>query len=298
MPFMTWVKTPNGYKPVEITDEEMVAENARRRGKRAEIWLDEANEMVKREKEKKMEFDKSRVYTSLNADELKQGDKVITALCMADLRALVESNAEPSVIEVIQDETNTYRFTCNRQNKDMANWRYDVPLAYLIARAENCTNCGKHEDCGFVQNQSRFANLNRCEDWKPKTKPKADEICINCEHYSTGYCNKYYKSTRYDNTCPDFLLDKPKTEPQYRPFRDTDELIKVWDAKIGTLNWGTNGDLTMPHIWVREKGCNKSADLITCYGSKGITVRGEGMYFDTLFTMFEFLDGTPCGVKE
>ena len=37
MPFMTWVKTPDGYKPVEITDEEMVAQNTVKRAEREKM---------------------------------------------------------------------------------------------------------------------------------------------------------------------------------------------------------------------------------------------------------------------
>jgi len=51
MPFMRWVKTPDGYKPVEMTDEEVKAQNFMAKRKNAEIWLDEASEMEKREKE-------------------------------------------------------------------------------------------------------------------------------------------------------------------------------------------------------------------------------------------------------
>ena len=87
-----------------------------------------------------MEFDRSRVYGAVNADELKAGDKVITARCMADLKIYVEADAKPNIIELIQDETNTDRFTCKHYG---SNKTYDSPLAYLVERKENCTNCGR-----------------------------------------------------------------------------------------------------------------------------------------------------------
>lgn len=59
MPFMKWEKTSDGYKPIEITDEEMFAENARRRGKRAEVWLDEANEMGSERRRRKWNLTKA-----------------------------------------------------------------------------------------------------------------------------------------------------------------------------------------------------------------------------------------------
>lgn len=236
-----------------------------------------------------MEFTKEHVYTALNADELKPGDKVITARCMADLKTWVEADAEPNVIELIQDETNTNRFTCKCFG---SNKTYDTPLAYLVERKENCTNCGAIYTCAFQVRE--YPELEKCKNWKPKTEQKAEqkEMCLNCKSYNK--VNDFRDCTLVNNptgACPHY-----EAEPHYRPFKDTDELIKVWSNKCPAHNHRDRG-LTMPLIWVREKGCEKSADLITCYGSKGITVRGKGMYFDTLFTMFEFLDGTPCGVE-
>lgn len=203
-----------------------------------------------------MEFCKDRVFTALNADELRAGDKVIVGDILANIKENVKQGKFIRPLYMVEDECNSCRFVIKDDDYDLNRETINFALAYLVERKENCTNCGEYEDCGFVQNQSRFANLNRCEYWKPKTEQKA--------------------------------------EKHYRPFRDTDELLKVWEKKAG--EWGDT--LWMPYIWVREKGCEKSAGLITCYGSKGITVRGKGMYFDTLFTMFEFLDGSPCGVEE
>ena len=59
-----------------------------------------------------MKFNKAMVYTAVNADELSAGDKVIVADNMADLKIVVEADAKPTIIELIQDETNTNRFTC------------------------------------------------------------------------------------------------------------------------------------------------------------------------------------------
>lgn len=253
-------------------------------------------------KDRKMEFDKSRIYSAVNADELHAGDKVIVSYNLYGLKEQVKMFTESAidVIEVIQDEDYFNRFKVKHGES--------FPLAYLVERKENCTNCAGRITC--IIQKPKHPELTKCcnykhyecSEYEPKAEPKASEICINCEYYSTGYCNKHDKPTRYDNICSDFLLYKPKTEQKaekkYRPFKDTDELIKVWCEKTPKIYDKDDEKLFMPYIWVREKGCNKSADLITCYGSKGITVRGEGMYFDTLFTMFEFLDGSPCGVEE
>ena len=46
-----------------------------------------------------MTFDKSRVYTALNAEELKEGSKIIGADNLADLRNQVERGADTLVLE-------------------------------------------------------------------------------------------------------------------------------------------------------------------------------------------------------
>ena len=161
-------------------------------------------------------------------------------------------------IDTILDEGETYRFTTKEGEK----WL----MVLLVERKENCTNCG-----------GRFTCI--------RQKPEHPELtkCCNYKHYE---CSEYKPKT------------SRKPRRRYRPFKNIDELVKVWVEKTKPYRVDTRiPPLIMPLIWVREKGCEKSADLITCYGSKGITVRGKGMYFDTLFAMFEFLDGSPCGVE-
>jgi len=75
-----------------------------------------------------MEFDKSRVYTAVNADELKVGSQVICADDLADLRMRVESNNFDSKSLVdINNESSLYRFVTQED-------RY--ALAYLVSEPE------------------------------------------------------------------------------------------------------------------------------------------------------------------
>ena len=189
-----------------------------------------------------MEFDKSRVYTSLNADELKAGDKVIVANTLKDLKSAVDTALYVYELTDILTESSEDRFFANDRC---------YLLAYLVEIRENCTNCG----------------------------------CVHC-----WYREKHGIDEQRLHTCSRRIEPKTeqKAEKHYRPFRDTDELIKVWDAKIGTPKWGTDGDLTMPLIWVRNKS-NKKPWLINEFGKR---------ILDYLFTNCEFLDGSPCGVEE
>ena len=70
-----------------------------------------------------MEFDKSRVYTALNADELKVGSMVILADNLESLKMQVETNALPQRLNSISHTGFSLRF--------VGNTNYN--LAYLIA---------------------------------------------------------------------------------------------------------------------------------------------------------------------
>ena len=202
-----------------------------------------------------MEFDKSRVYTALNADELKPGDKVIVADDLSTLKEKVKKGEDIETIREIYSEDCQERFDVEI--------RYT--LAYLVERKKNCTNCS--HSC---------KSINSCLRYEPKTEQKAETP----ELISLG--NGQYAERKH---C--------------RPFKNTDELIKVWDAKIGTPKWGTDGDLTMPHIWVRRKEANSKGQLITEFGDElHVSMGKEGYNMFDLFLLFTFLDGSVCGVEE
>jgi len=75
-----------------------------------------------------MKFDKSRVYTAVNADELRVGSKCIFADSLATLKACVETeNPRIRILEEVEKENYTNRFIWN----DTYNCYY-MNLAYLI----------------------------------------------------------------------------------------------------------------------------------------------------------------------
>ena len=73
-----------------------------------------------------MTFDKSRVYTALNADELKVGSKVYVSDSMYYLKKCVEDNLESCILTEVLLEKEAKRFCIN----DMINEQWQ--LAYLI----------------------------------------------------------------------------------------------------------------------------------------------------------------------
>lgn len=74
-----------------------------------------------------MEFDKSRVYTALNADELKVGSKVIVADSMFNLRQHVDEDKYIEVLDDIEPDDVIKRFVI-----DNVRWN----LAYLVSEPE------------------------------------------------------------------------------------------------------------------------------------------------------------------
>lgn len=117
-----------------------------------------------------MEFKKENAYSAINADELKPGDKVICANDMGHLRHYVTSNGAVLELQSILDENEGSRFVAGTG-------RVSFRLAYLIERAENCTNC---EGCiSYIKPDKAFG----CEDWKPKTENKHDSPRAKCSSW-------------------------------------------------------------------------------------------------------------------
>ena len=72
-----------------------------------------------------MEFDKSRVYTAVNADELKVGSKVYVSDNIYYLRECIEDNFESCILTRVMSEKEPKRFCIDKSNEK---WQ----LAYLI----------------------------------------------------------------------------------------------------------------------------------------------------------------------
>lgn len=114
--------------------------------------------------------------------------------------------------------------------------------------------------------------------------------CSNC--LMNEVCSEKVKELYNDAPCPYF-----KTEKKYRPFRDTDELIKVWCNKCPAHNHRERG-LTMPLIWVRHKEVGSKSLITDFVDDVAVIVGTEGNGLQELFYKYTFLDGSPCGVEE
>lgn len=78
-----------------------------------------------------MEFDKSRVYTALNADELKPGSKVVCAFSITDLKKRIDEGEQITEVHRILNEDVEQRI-----NVYYGDAYLNYPLAYLISEPE------------------------------------------------------------------------------------------------------------------------------------------------------------------
>lgn len=257
-----------------------------------------------------MKFDKSRCYSALNADELRAGDKVIVANTLKDLKSAVDIALYVYELTDILTESSEDRFFVNDRC---------YLLAYLVEIRENCTNCGCvhcwYREKHGIDEQRLHTCSRRIE---PKTQQKVEKDCDNCGQRCDGYgkgevCSQWIpkaeKHTDY-NHCEEarkaYVCAMTNVCPNkhYRPFKDTDELIKVWDAKYRYAYGLERIDrgLDMPHIWVRHKGdATDRGHLIVSFSNNGCSVIDVDdirvMLWEMLFGEWEFLDGSPCGVE-
>lgn len=107
-----------------------------------------------------MEFDKSKVYTALNADELKVGSEVICASCLANLKEYVadyfnEGIKNTCIITSILDDTYGNRFEIGENHS---------PLVYLISEPEEKKLKWTDLKIGDVLRNDRFFEMVTCID--------------------------------------------------------------------------------------------------------------------------------------
>lgn len=110
-----------------------------------------------------MKFDKSRVFTAVNADELKPGDKVIVSDTMSMLTLLVRETTdsmELATLKKVHLDNEVARFETST-----GNWC----LAYFVERKENCCRYGL-EMCSFAGTKEKDKKVKTCEYYKPKNK--------------------------------------------------------------------------------------------------------------------------------
>ena len=78
-----------------------------------------------------MEFDKAKVYTALNADELKVGSRVIIGNTIEELRNRVQNGTTPLTLSEIRSDRYEKRFKVAEYEEDSV-----FSFIYLISEPE------------------------------------------------------------------------------------------------------------------------------------------------------------------
>lgn len=139
-----------------------------------------------------MEFDKKRIFTAVNADELKPGDIVVVGNTINEIRNFIEERKGAmkcyAEIQEILDDDCGERF---KIGESPATGDISYAFAYLIERKENCLNCSTS-----CMGKSWLADkYTRCDSYKPVDKGEVvgtlpHKLCINCQLYGLHKCTK------------------------------------------------------------------------------------------------------------
>ena len=121
------------------------------------------------------------------------------------------------------------------------------------------------------------------------TREEIKEAAKVMEAFANGKIIQYLNDDDEWITTPDPLFNwsklkyRIKPEPKYRPFRSQEE---CWEEMHKHPDFG----------WVVTKNCRVMYHIDSIHNA--LLIGYIGYSFDEMYQKFEFLDGTPFGVKE
>jgi hypothetical protein len=216
-----------------------------------------------------MIFDKSKVYTAVNADEMSKGYIIYAADTLRRLKSFIDFDSDNNFfvkdVEDISSESNESRIGVIGMDGKI----FYFNLAYLICPSYNAEAYKAWHEGKKIEKEYTEPDENETSVWK-----------------------------LFENENPDWYEAHYRPVPEYRPFDSLDELIAEFVKRFG---FETPEDYAYPLIWVKLKGKNDRY-LITGYidnEENGELVKIGDKYYGlcVLFAGFQFLDGSPCGVK-
>lgn len=93
-----------------------------------------------------------------------------------------------------------------------------------------------------------------------------------------------------------------KPESEFRPFKNTDELIHVYETMMNKL-LGVDQSfvdtcMCLPSIWIKHKIDGRKI-LLTEFGEDFVKVgvKSKPISLEVLFSNYTFCDDSPCGVE-
>lgn len=221
-----------------------------------------------------MEFDKSRIYTAFNADDLAIGSICIFGFTVADLEKwetvgdFLDGDLEnwekaneilniSKVSEILPKD-----IACRFGAKD----GMEYALAYQICPPENAV--------AFIE-EKKGLDIEIFDEkekvWRKTSSPSEADFF------------KFKFRVAADNF-------------EYIAYKDTNELIDDWKSKIGwKARTSEIANLTLPIIWIRDK-VNKVRYSVLAFNDTSVACFLKVYSMEDLLKDFEFLDGSPCGV--
>lgn len=250
-----------------------------------------------------MTFDKSKVYTALDAEELEVGSVVILANYLESLKCQVEAKTWPSYVlrlDGIMGTSSTNRFRSGNQHYN---------LAYLVSKpseakperkvivAKRCSNC-VHEHCSATKEpcvsckpeDSKY-EVKLC---KPEDSKYEARLCETCEYLGYSDDSEPCSSCSDENGYPNW-----KPVKKWRPYKSSAEMIMDFIDRF-KVNCPSYAE---PLVWVKDKATD-ARHLVTSFvpdsddNDSYVELFESTFNFDELFKYYTYLDGSPCGMEE
>lgn len=110
-----------------------------------------------------------------------------------------------------------------------------------------------------------------------------DKTCDLCALYRSPKCRPI--------PCTGVIFKMVNKKPQYRPYKDTDEMIADFKERFNVKV----PPYAMPMIWVTDGAV---CSLITDIFPEEVLIYCDKESMKDLFEDCTYLDGSPCGIKE
>lgn len=117
------------------------------------------------------------------------------------------------------------------------------------------------------------------------------KMCSLCAFHNAYTCENIL--------CNGVIFKSVKKEPQFRPYKDTEEMIADYKERFKV---DKDPSFCMPLIWVKDKpnflttvGTHLIVEIFECV----VRLSNSVVALQNLFGNYTYLDGSPCGkVKE
>jgi len=218
-----------------------------------------------------MIFDKSKVYTMFNADDLQVGDIVYLADSARSIRLKVAEDSKyiSKLSNIYDDEEEECRFV------DEHNVPYS--FAYLVCPERNVEAFKAWHEGKKIEMEYAEPDENESSVWRL------------FENEEPNWYKFHYRPAQ-----------EKTAEKEYRAFASIDELTTEFVKRFKTKT----PSYAYPLIWVKSsKKDNNDRYLITGYVDNEdykqlVAIDNKYYSLCVLFENFQFLDGSTCGVKD